>query len=198
MIKNIIFDLNKVLVTYKDIDKKYSGVLGISQNKFWEPAKKFFGDHVTGKIDADYFLLKLLEENKLDKCNFLEVKKLYFNNISNIPGMNNLLNSLKNNYLLFLAAGDGPGSLEMKLEKFNLSQYFKNIYATCYLGLIKTDTNFYKEILSRESLIPKETLFIDDRKPHLDAAEKLGINILLFKNASKLKRDLKKDFNILF
>jgi len=197
MIKTIIFDLNRVLVAYKNLNAEYKRTFGITQSRFWRPLEEFFGDHVMGKTSLDYFLIKILEKNNLDKDNLLEAKRIYKENIYEVKGMSALLGSLKKNYSLILAAGDGKGSLEMKLEKFNLMTYFKDIYATCYMGLIKTDPAFYKEILNRSKIVPGETIFIDDRQSHLDVAKKLEINTILFDNLPKLKNDLKK-LNIIF
>ena len=59
MIKTIIFDLNKVLVAYRNINAEYERTLGITQERFWSPLKEFFGDHVIGKTSLDYFLIKI-------------------------------------------------------------------------------------------------------------------------------------------
>lgn len=198
MIKTIIFDLNRVLITFRETNEDYQKTFGITQKEFWKPAKEFFYNYCLGKTNLDYVFLNILEKNRLDKCKLLEAKILFEENLSQIPGMNNLLKSLKKNYSLILAAGDGKEFIEIKLKKFDLKKYFNEIYATCYMGLLKTDSNFYKNILNKSSLVPEETLFIDDLKPHLDAAKKLNISTLLFENLPKLKRDLKTKFNILF
>ena len=198
MIKTIIFDLNRVLITFRNINKDYRETFGITQKKFWKPVTEFFSDYAIGKTSLDQVLLNIMEKNKLDKNNLSEAKRLYEKNFSQIPGMNNLLGSLKTNYSLILAAGDGKDSLEMKIKKGNLTQYFDKIYATCYIKLMKTDINFYKEILSQSNLIPEEIIFIDDRKDNLNAAKKLNINVILFENLSKLENDLKTKFNLLF
>ena len=198
MIKTIIFDLNRVLITYKNIEEEYKKTFGITQKRFWEPVKEFFGDYATGKISLDYVLMNIMEKNKLNRGDILEARRLYEKNLIQMPGTDVLLKSLKKNYLLILAAGDGKESLEIKLKKFSLTSYFNRIYATCYMGRIKTDPNFYKEILNRSKIVPGETVFIDDRKSHIEVAKKLKINVILFENLLKLKKDLKKEFNILF
>jgi|SRR3989344_6048407 len=198
MIKTIIFDLNRVLITYKNIEEEYKKTFGITQKRFWEPVKEFFGDYATGKISLDYVLMNIMEKNKLNRGDILEARRLYEKNLIQMPGTDVLLKSLKKNYLLILAAGDGKESLEIKLKKFSLTPYFNRIYATCEMELMKTNVNFYKEILDKSCLIPKETLFIDDRKSHIEVAKKLKINVILFENLLKLKKDLKKEFNILF
>lgn len=196
MIKTIIFDLNRVLITFKDINKEYQEIFGITQKEFWKPMKNFFGNYTIGKTNLDQVLLNILEENKLDKSKLLEAKILHEKNFSQISGMNGLLKSLKRNYSLILAAGDGKESLEMKFKKFDLKPYFSHIYATCYMKIMKTNPDFYQKILYENNINSKETIFIDDRKSHLDVAEKLNINTILFENLPKLKRNLKEKFNI--
>ncbi len=196
MIKNIIFDLNRVLITYKNRNTEYEKTFGITQKKFWSPIKEFFDDYAIGKTNLDYVLLGIMNINKLNKNKILEAKRLFEENLSQIQGMNSLLKSLKKNYSLILAAGDGKESLEIKLKKFDLKPYFSHIYATCYMNIMKTNPDFYQKILYESSINPKETIFIDDRKPHLDAAEKLNIHTILFENLLKLKRNLKEKFNI--
>lgn len=198
VIKTIIFDLNRVLVAFKDINQDYQRTFGITQKKFWKPMKEFFNDYATGKTNWDYVLTNILIKNKLDNNRLLEAKKLYEKNLSQMPGINVLLKSLNKNYSLILAAGDGKESLEIKLKKLDLAQYFNKIYATCYIGLMKTDENFYNFIFYKSNLASKETLFIDDKKQHLDTAKKLSINTVLFENLPKLKKDLKEEFNISF
>lgn len=198
MIKTIVFDLNRVLVTYKDMNERYVKTFGITQKKFWRSAKEFFGDYVVGKKNLNEFLLSVLDKNKLNRNKLLEAKRLHEENLSPIPKMNNLLESLKPNYSLILAAGEGKESLELKLRTLNLIRYFEKVYATCYMGLVKTDINFYKEIMYKENLKSDETLFIDDQKSHLNVAKKLGIHILLFENLPKLKYNLKTKFNLVF
>ncbi|MEK6844987.1 MAG: HAD hydrolase-like protein [Nanoarchaeota archaeon] len=198
MIKTIIFDLNKVLVAYRNIEEEYQKTLGITQKIFWESGKEFSEEYTTGKTNLDYVLMNIMEKNRLDKNNLSEAKMLHEKTLVQMPGVDILLDSLKKNYSLMLAAGDGKESLEIKLKKFDLARHFNKIYATCYMGLMKTDINFYKEILHKSSLVPKEALFIDDKKDHLNIAKKLEINILLFEGLSKLKKNLKEEFSILF
>lgn len=196
MIKALIFDLNKVLVTFENIDKEYQKTFGISQAEFWKPAEEFMNDYTLGRMNLNQFLLNIMKKNEIDKSKLLEAKMLHEKNIVQLKGMKKFLESLRNNYSLILAAGDGKESLDLKLKKFKGELYFNRVYCTCDIGLIKTNPNYYREILKDSDLKPQESLFIDDQKSHLDAAKKLGINTILFENLPKLKRDLKIRFGI--
>ena len=197
MIKTIILDLNKVLVAYKRIDEDYQKTFGISQDKFWEPREMFFNDYITAKINLDEFLLKIMKINQIDENKLSDAKKLHEKNLSLAPEMKDLLDSLEKKHSLILATGDGKESLDIKLNKFGLKQYFKKIYATCHMKKTKKDIDFYREILSKSNLNPGETLFIDDQESYLELAKKLGMHTILFESPSKLKQDIRKRFNII-
>lgn len=195
-IKTIIFDLNDVLIIPKKIDRDYEKTFGISQQDFWKPAGEFMVDYTLGKLSFEQFLSGIMKKSNLSKNRISEAKKLHEKNLSLVEGVKELLESLQKRYSLILAAGDGRESLSLKLGKFGLKNYFNEIYATFDIGLIKSDINFYRFILDKNKLNPRETLFIDDQKTHAETAEKLDIHTILFENIEKLKKELKEKFNI--
>ncbi|MBU0535753.1 MAG: HAD-IA family hydrolase, partial [Nanoarchaeota archaeon] len=48
----------------------------------------------------------------------------------------------------------------------------------------------YLLVLKKIGLKPEECIFIDDRKKYTDAAEKVGINGIQFRDAEQLKKEL--------
>ncbi|MDP2927180.1 MAG: HAD family phosphatase [bacterium] len=60
------------------------------------------------------------------------------------------------------------------------------------VGVQKPDKKMYLLALKRIRARPQETIFVDDRLIHVEAAKKLGINGILFQNAKQLKKDLIK------
>ncbi|NCO11492.1 hypothetical protein CO038_04745 [Candidatus Pacearchaeota archaeon CG_4_9_14_0_2_um_filter_39_13] len=197
-IKTIIFDLNRVIVFPQNIDKEYLEELGVSQSNFWKASKQFMDDYAIGKITLEQFLRRLIKENGLDDGKLNKSMELHHKNLFVPEETSSLLESLQKNYKLILAAGDGKESLGIKLRKFDLHRYFEKIYATCDFGVTKKKEVFYKKILINEMIIPAETLFIDDQKEHINAAQKTGINVIHFKDIQRLRRDLKSKFNIRF
>ena len=58
--------------------------------------------------------------------------------------------------------------------------------------MIKPDPNIYKLLIKTYELTPQNTVFIDDKRVNVEAAKELGIQGIHFKNASKLREDLRK------
>ena len=55
---------------------------------------------------------------------------------------------------------------------------------------IKPNPEIYTELLKKYNLIPEETIFIDDVKENIDAANKLKINGVIFENLDQVKKEV--------
>jgi len=58
---------------------------------------------------------------------------------------------------------------------------------SCDINIIKPSAEIYQRILDDYQLIPSECVFFDDVQVNVDAAQKAGINGVLFKNAGCIK-----------
>jgi len=63
---------------------------------------------------------------------------------------------------------------------------------SCDDKIRKPEPESYFLSLNKIGVKPEEALFIDDKPENLDAAEKLGINTLIFKNNKQFFKELKK------
>jgi len=198
MIKIIIFDLNKVLVTFEYVDNtvEYESILGVSYEDFWNVGRELFMQYNLGNLTFDEYLSKILEKLNIDTSLLKEAKKLYAGNLSIVKGICEILESLQKRYRLVVLAGDGEESVNLKLDNFNLRRFFSKIYVSGFEKMHKEDVRLYEKVLSEEKINPKEALFIDDIESHINIANTLGINTILFKNSEQLKKDLAK-FSIL-
>lgn len=198
MIKTIIFDLNKVLVTFEDIDNRedYEHILGVKYEDFWKVGREKFMAYNLGQTSLDEYLSSILETLNIDKNLLEETKKLYAGNLSVVKGMREILEALQKRYRLVVLAGDGKDSVNLKIDNFNLRQFFSKIYSSWSEKMHKEEVKLYEKVLTEENINPKEALFIDDIEAHINIANKLGINTILFKDAEQLKQDLAK-FSIL-
>jgi glucose-1-phosphatase len=55
---------------------------------------------------------------------------------------------------------------------------FEKPFFSFDMGLLKPDPQIYKTVLSEAGLLPSETLFLDDLKANVEAANLLGINTI--------------------
>ena len=192
MIKTIIFDLNKVLVTYDKSGDEYFSKLGMSREEFWKDREQALEEYTLGKITFDEFLLIQLKKSNLSNNKLKIIRELHDGGLRIVEGIIPLLESLRKKYKLILMAGEGKESVALKLDKFDLRKYFSEIYATYISKMNKTEIKFYKLILKENKLRPEEVLFIDDQQRYIDAAKKTGIKTVKFESVKQLIRELSK------
>ncbi len=197
MITTVIFDLNNTLVgmRFDDPGKRYEKRLGVSQEKFFRAAFTHWQDYEVGKFGQDQFFNSILNDLGISQNLSSPAFDLFSDDFYLIEGMNEILEELHDKYRLLLLAGDGEGLLQRKLDKFNLTRYFASIYCTCFEGFHKNDPQIYRNVLTKEQIIPSACLFIDDRPDFIRNAKDLGMNTILFKNSNKLRKDL-QEFSI--
>jgi putative hydrolase of the HAD superfamily len=79
---------------------------------------------------------------------------------------------------------------EYRITKFNLRNYFKSFFSSCYLHLRKPDAEIYRRALEITQLKPKACVMIDDRDLNLECARELGMQTIQFQNAAQLRDEL--------
>jgi putative hydrolase of the HAD superfamily len=62
----------------------------------------------------------------------------------------------------------------------HLSEWFDVVMVSCEVGLAKPDPRIYRRCLEQLRIAPEEALFVDDRLDNVDAAVRLGLQVLHF------------------
>jgi putative hydrolase of the HAD superfamily len=79
-----------------------------------------------------------------------------------------------------------------RIEKFGISQIFEAFLSSCWLGVRKPLRRCYHRALGIAHADATTSLFIDDRQQNLISASTLGISVLQFTSAAKLRSDLER------
>ena len=91
-----------------------------------------------------------------------------------------ILSKLKEKYQIILVSNTDYVSIERVLEKFSLEPLFNKIYLSYNIGLIKTDKNFFKHILSDLNLSVEDCVMVGDSvQSDIMAAKRMGIKAVL-------------------
>ena len=194
-IKNIVFDLGRVLIKFEPkeyIEQNvpeekredfYNGIFGSAEwlmldrgTLSYEDAKKIFKERVPGAdkqidrlFDADLFeILQPIEEN---------VK---------------LLPELEKKYNLYILSNFHQPAFEHIFKKFEFFRLFDGHTVSCYYYLLKPEKEIYDTLVDKFNLIPEETVFIDDSKVNIDACEKEGIRGIHLPDYTELKHKLEE------
>ncbi len=93
-------------------------------------------------------------------------------------------------YLLAALNNEGRELNAYRIERFHLDRNFTVLLSSCYLGLRKPDEMIYRRALEITHRAPEESVFIDDRLPNVEGARRVGMNVIHFQNAAKLRGEL--------
>lgn len=185
-IKNIIFDLGGVIL---DIDVVRTiqgfegfGLVGISDASIVHSSYPFLEKYETGRISTEDF------RNELRKAAGTAVADESIDAVWNDmlvgfePQKIDLLRSLRPQYRLFLLSNTNAMH-EVMYNKMlreatgvdNLSELFDAVFYSHRINMRKPDREIFEHVLKTASLVPEETLFIDDSRVHIESASQLGI-----------------------
>ncbi|MEK7533026.1 MAG: HAD family phosphatase [Patescibacteria group bacterium] len=192
MITTIIFDLGGVLftngarafITYVcdtyQLDRELvheviDGELGsayreakISKDVYWKQAISLLGINATG--DA--------------------LSHEWINRYELIVGTKDLIVELKKQYNIYYLSDNVRERVEALDRKYHFLRLFDGGIFSHDVGMRKPNPQIYKKILALADVSGSEAVYIDDKIYFLEPAKALGMHVIHFKNAEKLKNDL--------
>ena len=187
MIKNIIFDMGRVLIEF-DPDEfiRREGITDsaeaalLKERIFYSP---LWRDMDRGLLDEDEMYEEIKEDlpQKLQATGERLIKK-WHEPIIPVNGMAEFVRECRENgYGIYLLSN---ASVMQKTywPRIPGSEYFDGGVVSAYEKVIKPDFRIYEILLNRYHLKAEECLFIDDVEENVAAAEEIGIHGYVFRN----------------
>lgn len=181
MINTIIFDFGDVFI---NLDKQATmnafKKLGLSQ---WnEDLNQLNIQFETGQISRENFLLGI--QKHIPNASTNEILEAWNAILLDFPLYRlEFLQMLSKKYRLFLLSNTDAIHIETFEHKSGISFYsafyqcFEKIYFSFEAKMRKPNPEIFNHLINNHELIPKRTLFIDDKKENTDAALALGFQI---------------------
>jgi len=192
MIRAIIFDIGGVVMfpgTLFEVRERLEPYLGVTAEQSKDAVLRAWQLWKTGKIDADEFFIRVLNDLNLNKS-VKKLKELTFSSNRINKEIIPLLQSLRKNYKIIAITNHAKEWFEDEIKNFKVDTYFDYIVTSYEAGIAKPDPRIYKMALDKCDLMPDECIFIDNMDRNTIAAEKLGIKSIVFESAAKLKKQL--------
>ncbi|MFX0135480.1 MAG: HAD family hydrolase [Candidatus Hodarchaeota archaeon] len=196
MIKNIIFDIGNVLLTFRP--KELLSRITQDENRINRFLSKVTSSNTWLRLDRgtisidegrEIFLKEYPEEEELLIHFFDNWKELF----APIQNSIEILKKLKfNGYKTYALSNFVKEAFEYVSSLFDFFKSFDGMVISYKENVIKPEKEIYEILLKRYDLRPRECLFIDDVESFCLGAEKLGINTILFDSKLDLKSELKK------
>lgn len=195
MIKNIVFDLGNVLISFHPKKFIRENVEAEYQDKFFEI---IFGGQEWKDLDRgtlEYSEAIKIFIKKLPECE-KAIKKLFDENIYDclkaIDKNIALLPKLKENYNLYIISNFHLKAFENIYEKWDFFKSFDGKIISAYHKLMKPEPEIYQLLLDTYSLKANECLFIDDVAENIVGAKNIGMNGIQLVDYNFLEEKLKE------
>jgi FMN phosphatase YigB (HAD superfamily) len=195
MIKGIIFDLR--VIAENDFDKQlkeFCKELKIDHTKVKTIQKNNQEKMLIGKLSVKELCSSIRGAFKLeDESEFINIvwDKHYDQNTVLNKELIIKIKELRKKYKLALVAEIFDSSARIH-QKQGIYQYFKPVLLSCRISSKKVEEKMFERMIKDIGFTPKECLYIDKDKEHLEIAKSKKINVIEYKNNEQLFKDLKK------
>ncbi len=173
-IKNIVFDLGGVVFARdprkfeREFIEFFSYITLPEMPHFWE-------EYDRGVSTYESVINDLAEYNNCDREFAEHNLRRSIVTQEEIPATKSLIAELKDaKYKLYVLSNMALDFIEFLRTK-DVYKYFDGEVVSCHEKVVKPDAEIYKILVDRYDLNPEETLFIDDRKSNIEAAQNEGI-----------------------
>lgn len=195
MIRNIIFDLGRVLLTYeprKYLEKQYNNPIrreyllkGVFGSQSWKDLDQGIIDEAEALQRMSAAIPDYFEDIQYILEHWDEM-------LAPIEESIELLKRLrKQNYGLFLLSNFHRRAYDRVYRRYSFFGLFDGILISSHVKLLKPDPAIFSRLLQDYSLSAGTCLFIDDLPENVSGAESVGIAGLVFQNPQQLERELR-------
>lgn len=189
IINIIVIDLSGVFfsdgrkIAVKKIAEKYHWRKAEVDSVFYGPFSK---NYRAGITEPRNHWPKIKEQFKLNDVK--EIRNLFFNFYWPKKTAIALVKKWRHQGFQVGFLSNAPKDRTEYLEKrYHFLRYFDFGLFSFQAKCLKPDQRIYKKFMQKFRLKPSQITFIDDRQDNLDAAKKLGIKTILFKNIRMLQ-----------
>jgi epoxide hydrolase-like predicted phosphatase len=194
MVKNIIFDLGNVLISFKPSEY-------FDKNKYPENIKAtilsdIFGSKEwlmldNGKITTPEAIDAIAKKSSLNKEEIEHIFNLRTKLMFPLDQNVRLLPELKKRGFRLYYLSNFPLDIFDEVRSgYYFFKHFDGGLISAEAKFSKPDSRIYKILLEKYSLIPEETLFIDDIEINIKAAESLGIKGLVTHGSLEISKEI--------
>ena len=196
-IKNVIFDLGKVLINF-DFSSFWESIGAEKCERFLDEAQEPILLFEAGKISRQRFYNEVKKIYNFD-MNRQDFEKIWCDVFSEKSQMIEMAKKINRKYEIFIFSNTDEIHFPFIWKTFPSIHFFKeNLMLSYEIGSVKPDLDSYERALNKFNLRFDECLFIDDRPINIQVAESLGMKGILHKEFEETREKISKILDMAF
>lgn len=196
MIKTVLFDYAGVITPTRNnyfFALENSDRFKLDPKELMRISYENWAETVIGKQDCSFFWNNIANKLGIEPD---ELKDLIISTFPIDKGVVDIIRKTKQKYTTVLFSNQIKDWLEKVINDNNLENLFDYLINSYIVGARKPEKKIFLEALRRTSSLPEEVLFIDDSLENIQAAKKLGINIIHYNNFKQFDADYRSVVDI--
>lgn len=194
MIEVIYFDLGKVIVDFDHFRaaKELSKVTPLSLNEALAVLSdaELVSEYETGRLSSQEHYRKVCQRLKID-ISIERFRELWGSMFLPEPLLSEpFLQALRKRYRLKLLSNTNEMHFDFVIQHYPILSLIEDRLLSYQAGCMKPETRIFELAIKKAGVAPEKIFFTDDRPENIDAAQRAGIQALLFQSESQLKRDM--------
>ena len=196
MIKNIIFDVGRVLVTFDPV--QYVNSLGFDEETARAVVGAIFHDPLWIETDRGVIPVDEFEDAFVANAPEYEaqIRKTYHEMgrmIQLLPHTMSWVKTLKERgYRLYVLSNYGEYLYLKSKHRLDFMPYMDGAVISYQIKMIKPDREIYEYLREKYDLIPEECVFIDDRPENVEGAKTVGMKGIRFETFEQANGELQR------
>ena len=196
-IKNVIFDIGNVLVSF-DWENHLKNTCGNLGDKALQKINlAAWGDGRWDKLDLGEDPEKVVGNMVAYAPEYEKEIRLLFANLGNTLSKRDTsiswIKDLKSRgYKVFYLSNYSHYAMESNRECLDFLPFMDGGVFSCEVHLVKPDRRIYEALAEKYNLIPEECVFIDDLEDNIKAARDFGFKAIQYLSVKQAQEDLNK------
>jgi putative hydrolase of the HAD superfamily len=202
MIKNVVFDVGRVLVGYNP-QKILDGIVPDSVYHSVYQAHLFDAEiwqlMDRGVVSHDEAIELLSHHGDHDPVYIEGMRRLlgeFSHHLEILPESRQLFMDVKKKYPVYILSNFQADPFDQLVDLHPFMQSADGMVVSAKVKMMKPDKEIYHHLLETHELVPQETVFIDDLHENIVACEAVNMHGIVFKSAAQARRDLLERFGV--
>jgi putative hydrolase of the HAD superfamily len=194
MIEVVYFDLGKVIVDF-DHSRAARELLKVTPLSLKEAMavlsdSDLVSEYETGQLSSQEHYRKVCRRLQME-VSIEKFRELWGSMFLPEPLLSeSFLQDLKKRYRLMLLSNTNEIHFDFVIQHYPILRMIEERLLSYQAGCMKPEARIFELAIKKAGVAPENIFFTDDRPENIEAAQRAGIQALLFQSETQLKRDM--------